>query len=164
MATKKELPVMIAEDEPMIRMQYETVLKEYFSNIILAEDGEQAWEIFRSVKDIPVLVTDIDMPRKDGIWLMKQVEKVNPATSIVIVSSLTSVSIHSAKETVAYLPKPVGKMFLALAVFRAYDLYPQTRWLNTLKDELKKESRDEKRIRSILADNPWSPSETAPDS
>jgi len=42
-----------------------------------------------------------------------------------------------------------------LAVLRAYDLYPQTRWMNTLKGELKKQCRDEKRIRSILDNNPW---------
>jgi len=148
---------MIVDDEPMIRMQYEAALAKYFPDIIQAENGQQAWEIFRSLKDIPVVVTDIDMPKKDGIWLMGQIEKVNPATFVIIVSSLTgnSVSIHSIKETVAYLPKPVGRMILALAVLRAYDLYAQTRWMNTIKDELKKEYRDEKRIWSIINDNPW---------
>jgi len=155
MVTEKELPIMIVEDESIIRMQYETVLRKYFPNIILAENGEQAWEIFNSIKDIAVVVTDINMPKRDGIWLMNRIEKVNPATSVIIVSSVTSVSIYSAKETVAYLPKPVGQMFLVLAVLRSYDLYPQTQWINRLKDELKKECSDEKRIWSIVNDNPW---------
>ncbi|MGC8769907.1 MAG: EAL domain-containing protein [Brevinematia bacterium] len=86
MNKKLELNVLYAEDESLIRMEVEEMLKQIATNIFVAEDGEKALKIFKE-HQIDVIITDIRMPKMDGLALSREVRKTNPTIPIIITTA-----------------------------------------------------------------------------
>lgn len=86
MNKKLELNVLYAEDESLIRIEVEEMLKQIATNIFVAEDGEKALKIFKE-NQIDVIITDIRMPKMDGLALSKEVRKINPTIPIIITTA-----------------------------------------------------------------------------
>ncbi len=61
--------VLVVDDSLVIRKAIEKHLKADFA-VLLAADGEAAWEIISGDPDIKALITDIEMPRLDGYGLI----------------------------------------------------------------------------------------------
>lgn len=86
--------VIIAEDSPFMRnVLREAFLASGYTNLTVCSNGEEAWEVINAnPAPIDCLVSDIEMPRMDGLHLCKRV-KENPAlknTPVVLFSSLIS--------------------------------------------------------------------------
>ncbi len=86
MNKKLELNVLYAEDESLIRMEVEEMLNQIATNIFVAEDGEMALKIFKE-NQIDVIITDIRMPKMDGLALSREVRKTNPTIPIIITTA-----------------------------------------------------------------------------
>ncbi len=158
---KTDVTILVAEDDEAILSMYCMSLRKRFKNVLEATDGKEAWDIFQEEKrknrTIPVVVTDADMPRMDGLELIHHISKVSPATQILIVSGLYkgSISIHSVNENVSYLPKPLDVMLLNLAVSKAYSYYPQAVWLEKIKAEVWDRNFNEDAVLEIVREAPW---------
>ena len=61
--------VLVVDDSLVIRKAIEKHLKADF-DVLLADNGETAWEIIARDHGIKVLITDIEMPRLDGYGLI----------------------------------------------------------------------------------------------
>ncbi|MFZ5571122.1 MAG: response regulator transcription factor [Thermodesulfobacteriota bacterium] len=162
---KTDLTVLVVEDDEAIQTMYSLSLKKRFTNVLIARDGLEGWELFLREKNagrvIPVVVTDAMMPRMDGPELMSNILKVSPATQIIIISGYykSSISIHSARENVMYLPKPLDVMLLNIAVMKAFSHYPQALWLERLKAEVQDPYFNEEAVLAIVREAPWLRSE-----
>ncbi|RJP77214.1 MAG: response regulator [Desulfobacteraceae bacterium] len=158
---KTDITVLVAEDDEAILAMYCMSLRKRFTTVLDAADGKIAWDIFqeefKNRREIPVVVTDADMPGMDGIELIQRISKVSPATQILIVSGLfkSSISIHAVNEYVTYLPKPLDVMLLNLAVSKAYGYYPQAVWLEKLKAEVWDRNFNEDAVLEIIREAPW---------
>lgn len=87
-------PVLIADDEPLMRQLLASVLKSFgYLNIDFAGEGARAVE---QLKDGPAQIAflDIDMPGFTGLEVMQIVRNMRPDCACVIVSA------HSALENV----------------------------------------------------------------
>lgn len=88
--------VWLAEDSSFIRASIERILKHAgYTNYQMFNDGAAAWEAFKKAvntgKRIPdALVSDIEMPRMDGLHLCKRVKSTPQTadTKVVLYSSL----------------------------------------------------------------------------
>lgn len=69
-STSKPL-VLIVDDSPTIRLSLSRALQDEFMPVE-AVDGEQAWELINSDSRIEVVITDLSMPRLDGLGLVKR--------------------------------------------------------------------------------------------
>lgn len=59
------------------------------TEVLLAEDGEAAVEVFRRHR--PELVTmDLTMPKVDGLAAISLIQEMQPGTSILVISALNS--------------------------------------------------------------------------
>ena len=68
-----------------------------------AEDGEQALDLSRGFHGtIHVLVSDIEMPKLDGLALREQILRERPPVKVLLMSG----SAGEPFEDVAFLPKP----------------------------------------------------------
>ncbi|MDH3393107.1 MAG: response regulator [Desulfobulbaceae bacterium] len=160
MSKKRDKPILIVDDEAAIRQYHIASLgRDDFPNILQAGNGLEAWEIFQNTTEIPLVMTDVEMPEKDGIWLLNKIRETKPATQIVIVSGLTgnSVSIHSTRGNISYLPKPVAQIYLSLAAKAAYDRYTEALWVDKMRRLSLggKESWDHEAIAACLEQSPW---------
>lgn len=89
--------IIVAEDSPLIRKQIKDSLASGgFTNLLLCSDGREAYEeIMKEGAHFDVLVTDVEMPRLDGLALTRRI-KENPATKdlpIIVFSSIMAEDI-----------------------------------------------------------------------
>ena len=68
--------ILVAEDNPDIREIIQDLFETRGHKIFLAEDGAEAWRICQEPNsNLSLLLTDIDMPRMNGIELIERVKK-----------------------------------------------------------------------------------------
>ncbi len=82
----KDFNILYVEDEESVRIQTSKMLSIFFKNIILAINGKNALEILKKEK-IDIIFTDINMPKMDGLSMIKSIRKTNSLISIVIFSA-----------------------------------------------------------------------------
>ena len=81
------MKVLVAEDDPAVRGLLAEILGQDGHDVILAEDGDQAWTEYRQAAP-EVVIADWMMPRSDGLELCRRIrtEPANPYTYIVVVT------------------------------------------------------------------------------
>lgn len=109
MLKKTKYTLLFVDDEVMIRRIVLSVLKPYFLEIHVAKDGEEALEMYHQQKP-DIIITDIEMPKMDGLTLCQKVREEDRTTPIIISTAYTTteyllkaVSLNLVK----YLPKPI---------------------------------------------------------
>lgn len=127
--TTKALQVVVADDEPITRMD----LKEYLQGegyLVVAEaaDGIDAVEACKAHRPDLVLM-DIKMPLLDGISCAKIITEENYADTVVLITAYSEFNmIEKAKEAgvSSYLVKPIDEKSLIpaieMAVARSRDI------------------------------------------
>ena len=76
--------ILVAEDERDLRTTLCEVLETQGHRVIEAEDGEKALAILQSGLSVDVLITDLNMPKLDGMTLLRE---IGPPPPVVIVHS-----------------------------------------------------------------------------
>jgi DNA-binding response OmpR family regulator len=89
--TELKTRILIADDERNIRKNLAMVLETAGYEVDAAADGEEALSKSREgVYDIAFL--DIEMPKLDGLSLLRQIKGLKPRTAVVIVTAYGTVS------------------------------------------------------------------------
>ncbi len=85
---KKSAPtILLADDELTVRAYVGTVLRRAGFQLLEALDGEDALrQLKHSEEPVYLLVTDIRMPRMDGIALARSVSAEYPSMPIIFIS------------------------------------------------------------------------------
>ena len=134
--------ILLVDDEKYVRKGLKTIIERYcssFDSIYEAINGEEALEFILNNK-VDVVVTDIRMPKMDGIGLMRELEKASRSYRFIILSGYDD--FQYAKEAIslgarAYLLKPVKKEEF-LEIMRKIELDIE----NEKKDVVRKEKYD----------------------
>ncbi len=81
--------ILLADDDRVTRIRLNAYLREWGHEVILAEDGNQAWELFR--RESPWLViSDWQMPGMNGIEFVRRIREATPPGQYVYAILLTS--------------------------------------------------------------------------
>ena len=82
--------MLLAEDSDFFRAQVSRFLKEDGYTVLAAPDGEAAWEVLLlNVDSVRAVVTDIEMPRLDGLGLARRI-RADQRTMWLPIIALTS--------------------------------------------------------------------------
>lgn len=68
----KQARILIVDDSKIVRITASKILATQF-DVVLAEDGEEAWEKICQDQSIQVVFTDLGMPRLDGYGLIQRI-------------------------------------------------------------------------------------------
>lgn len=101
--------LLYVEDEAPIRMVTKMFLEPYFKKIFEAQDGEEAFQIYQEEKP-NVIITDIEMPKVNGLELCKKIRTIDKETPIIITTAYTSVEYlleAVSLNLIKYLGKPL---------------------------------------------------------
>src|SRR5215813_11532284 len=103
----KETGILIAEGEAVVRNLVRLMLSKEGYATLTANDGQEALEICEKFKDpIHLLLTDVKMPRMNGLQLAERVRERRPETKIMIMSAETAETILRENTPDAFLRKP----------------------------------------------------------
>lgn len=104
-----KLNLLYVEDNESARNSTLSIFEEFFENIIVAVDGEDGIEKFQS-NDIEIIITDINMPKVNGLEMIAQIRQINKTIPILVLSAYNESGyfMDSIKLGVeGYLLKPI---------------------------------------------------------
>ncbi|NRA68702.1 MAG: response regulator [Pseudobacteriovorax sp.] len=102
--------ILVVDDDDTLLKFFKIHLNKFFSRVIVVKNAKEAIETLKE-KEIDLVISDIKMPRMDGIQLMKKVKNHDPAIPVFLVSgALLNENQQEAIDTKAdgYLKKPFG--------------------------------------------------------
>jgi DNA-binding NtrC family response regulator len=84
--------ILVVDDEPSIRRLAKRALLEEGFDVREARDGAEALEIV-DAGGVSVLVSDVVMPRLDGVRLMERLARSHPQLPVVLMSGYASLEL-----------------------------------------------------------------------
>ena len=79
--------ILIAEDEPGIRIVINEILTEFGYSVLEAADGEEAVTMFKEYgKRIDLLILDVIMPRLNGMEAFHAISRIRPGIRAILMS------------------------------------------------------------------------------
>jgi PAS domain S-box-containing protein len=116
--------VLLVDDEPMIRQLGGTILRRYGYQVLEAEDGQEAVDVFRQNADrIDLVVLDLTMPRLSGHETYRVLRELKPAVRVLFASGYSAEYLTEADREHAhgFVNKPYRAEELARLVREALD-------------------------------------------
>ncbi len=88
----KDLSLLYVEDDRALREKTAVVFKNLFEHVDVAEDGLEGLKLYKRYYDnedryYDIIVSDIQMPRLDGIGLTKSIFDIHKKQKIIIISA-----------------------------------------------------------------------------
>ena len=74
---KKTINIMYIEDDVLATTKLKNILEKYFNKIIIASNGEEAFEKMKIEPKIDLIISDINMPKMNGLEFLEELRKDN---------------------------------------------------------------------------------------
>ncbi|NQS98118.1 MAG: response regulator [candidate division Zixibacteria bacterium] len=116
-------PILVIDDEPVIRQMVGLILEEEGYEMVPAEDGVKGLELFKEVKP-QIVITDIRMPGLDGTEVLARIKKMNPETEVIVITGHGEINLAIKAlqmDASDFIQKPFGFEALSVAVWRAHE-------------------------------------------
>lgn len=98
--------ILVAEDDVIVRNVVRLLLQVEGHDVLVATDGYEALELSRQYDGtIDLLLTDIMMPRLDGLALVKQISQDRPGIKVLVMSGNLSEGMREVSRR-PFLRKP----------------------------------------------------------
>ncbi|TAE59178.1 MAG: response regulator, partial [Bacteroidetes bacterium] len=141
--------ILVVDDEQdvetLIRQRFRRQISAGEYSFDFARDGQQALEMIQSQPDTDIVLSDINMPRMDGLTLLTHLREINQMIQVVMVSAYGDmVNIRTAMNRGAFdfVVKPIDFQDLQVTVAKTASQVKQLqatreqlRRIDTLKDQ-----------------------------
>jgi PAS domain S-box-containing protein len=123
-AADRRPTILLVEDSRSTRRILERHLTQGGFRVKTAKDGQEAWERYHAAADqwpFAMVVTDLIMPRMDGLELIRKIRRLDPELPIVIISSDNDGDTAKAAlqlQVSEFLHKPIDPRLLNACVAR----------------------------------------------
>ena len=111
------LEILIADDEPIIRMGLSSLLQELGHQVTAAANGREALRLARR-RSFDLAILDVKMPYTDGLQAAETLSRTSPLPIILLTAFSQQSLIEEASDLPihGYLVKPVQREQLAAAM------------------------------------------------
>jgi adenylate cyclase len=83
--------ILVVDDEPdleaLIQQKFRHQVRDGAVRFLFASDGVEALAVLKANRDVDMVVTDINMPRMDGLLLLQELQEDEEQLSTIIVSA-----------------------------------------------------------------------------
>ena len=118
----KKVKLLVVDDEVMIKALSNSFKDSNIEVSYMASDGDKALEIIKNHNDIDMILLDLILPHKDGIYLLEKLKENNINKRVIVSSTfLTDDMIYMA-----------GKLGVSYIMQKPYDMNILTNRINTL--------------------------------
>jgi len=115
--------ILIAEDDLNVGESLRSLLKKKGYTIRLAQNGKEALQLFRQ-GSADLLITDLVMPKMDGIELLEAVKSLKPEAEVIVISAQGTIekAVQAMKlGAFDFIEKPINPRVISLLVERAIE-------------------------------------------
>jgi DNA-binding NtrC family response regulator len=115
--------ILIVEDDPTVGESLRLFLKKKGHEILLASNGKEALQLFRH-EIVDLVITDVVMPKMDGIELLEVVKGLRPETEVIVISAQGTIekAVQAMKlGAFDFIEKPINPRVISLLVERALE-------------------------------------------
>ena len=124
--------ILVVDDEPdlesLIRMKFRRQIRSGDFEFVNAGDGEAALEVLRSHPDIDIVLTDINMPRMDGLTLLGRLAEAESLLKAVVVTAygdMENIRMAMNRGAFDFLTKPIDLGDLEITINKAKETVAQ---------------------------------------
>jgi diguanylate cyclase (GGDEF)-like protein len=138
----KKLNILYVEDDETLQEATMMVLGNLFGSVDLAKDGLEGLELYKEKKEFyDILITDIQMPKMDGIEMVENIKEIDFNQSIVVTSAhnesnllveLISLNVDG------FALKPIDTDKFIATLYKVSKSIHQQKEIQTYKDSLEK--------------------------
>ena len=149
------ISVLYVEDEKDVREFTSKLLGSLLKKVYVAQDGLDGLKTFEENKDeIDLIISDINMPKLDGLSMCEAIKKINSEIPLVITSAHNDTSFLKKAIEIGvnnYAMKPIDLYQLIESIIKAMEPIILKRQLIELNSSLKlKIEQEVNKIKSIL--------------
>jgi DNA-binding response OmpR family regulator len=127
----KNLSILFVEDYIPLQEKISSVLNDYFGHVQTASNGEEGLQVYenfkkKSGKFFDVVMTDYEMPKTNGITLIKEIKKQNKDQVFIVISAHQNPEylIEYINLGILYfVPKPIGPENMLAVLEKASDAF-----------------------------------------
>ncbi|HXX34101.1 MAG TPA: sigma-54 dependent transcriptional regulator [Thermodesulfobacteriota bacterium] len=115
--------ILIVEDDPRVGESIRLLLEKRGYPILLASNGKEALHLFRQ-EMVDLVITDLVMPKMDGMALLEAIKKLRPETEVIVISAQGTIerAVQAIKMgAFDFIEKPINPRVIALVVERALE-------------------------------------------
>ena len=108
---KENYTLLYVEDEDGTRINIAKSLRLRYKEVLEAKDGEEAYRLYKEFK-VDLIITDLQMPKMDGVELIKKIRLEDNRTPIVVISAYSDrekLEEVSQMNIVEYAIKPLSR-------------------------------------------------------
>lgn len=134
----KDLTILFAEDDAKVRENVEYILKKVFKNVVSATDGQDGVERFKA-NPCDIILTDINMPRMNGVEMIKEIREEDPEIPIIILSAHDESQYYLELINLGvdgYILKPMNVLLLIYTLSKSCKALYDARRVKTLEREV----------------------------
>src|SRR5215203_3597312 len=142
--------ILVVDDEPdleaLIQQKFRHQIRDGVVSFLFARDGIEALTVLEANQDVDLVVTDINMPRMDGLSLLQKLQEAEERLSTIIVSAYGDMAnIRTAMNRGAFdfLTKPIDFADLELTIDKTL------RHLEVLREARRRQSSAERAHASL---------------
>lgn len=143
--------ILIVEDEKSVRDTMVDFLSEAGFEVQGAKDGEDALQMVQE-NSFNIVITDLKMPRGDGLQVLEQVKKIDRETIVIICTGFGTVdtAVKAMKlGAFEYITKPIKIDEMKLVIERALD-YQRLKTENVF---LQRQLKAKYRFKNLIGDS-----------
>ena len=117
-----KLNVLVVEDNVSAGEALLELLEDYNCKGLLAKSAEEGLRMLEA-NDVDTILTDVNLPGKDGLWLLEEVNASHPSIPVVMITGHSSIdnAIEAIKKgAYDYLSKPIDLARLEVVLTGAH--------------------------------------------
>ena len=107
----KNQTVLYVEDDEAIMQSFSKILRKVFGEVKTAMNGVDGLEVFKNNQDISFVITDIKMPKMDGLDMAKKIKEISPDTPFILTTAHGEYDYFLRADEIGvyrYIQKPIN--------------------------------------------------------
>jgi PAS domain S-box-containing protein len=115
--------ILLVDDEAIIRNLGRTILQRHGYQVLLAEDGRQAVELYQKEAHIDLVILDLTMPHMSGRDALQHLRRIDPDVCVIFASGYSAehVTEYVQDEVLGFISKPYRPQDLVSTVRTVLD-------------------------------------------
>ena len=126
------IKILVVDDEPdlglLVKQKFRKHIREGVYTFSVAHDGIEALNLLENDGEIEIVLTDINMPRMDGLTLLSKIsefERKLPAVVISAYGDLRNIRLAMNRGSFDFLMKPIDLNDLEITINKAKEIVNQ---------------------------------------